>query len=659
MSSFLIAMANHFCCSWSLPCFLPFLFLLPRVNSIHFKISRFDPEATNIVYEGDAQPYVGAVDFNSVSYLCRVGRVSYAQSVPIWDSGTNKVADFTTHFSFFIDTLNRNISMYAAGLAFFLAPVGFEIPPNSAGGFLGLFNTTTSDSPRNQIVLVEFDTFPNPQWDPPVQHVGINTNSISSAKYTPWNFSLYSGKTADTWISYNATTKNLSVTWNYPNTTIFQLNFSLSHHIDLKQILPEWVKVGISAATSHFQEGHRLVSWEFSSSLEIKKTKGKNIKNIKLIVVLAVLGILMTVVSISFVFYRRWKKVKEEREERTNVSSINDDLERGAGPRRFSYGDLVVATNNFSNQRKLGEGGFGAVYKGYFNDIDTAVAVKKIARGSRQGKKEYITEVKIISRLRHRNLVQLIGWCHDGGKFLLVYEFMSNGSLDSYLFGKKAPLTWPLRYKIACGLASAVLYLHEEWEQCVVHRDIKSSNIMLDSSFNVKLGDFGLARLMDHELGPLTTGLAGTLGYMAPEYIRTGRASKASDVYSFGVVALEIATGRRSVDPKKKNSHVSLVEWVWHLYGSGNLLSSVDERLHTEFDGKQIERLMMVGLWCAHPDSNLRPSIRQAIQVLDFDVALPNLPLNMPIPTYHQPEATASSSSNEPFLTNSSLNVGR
>ncbi|WRX08039.1 Protein kinase domain - like 10 [Theobroma cacao] len=650
-------MANHFCCSWSLPCFLPFLFLLPCVNSIHFKISRFDPEATNIVYEGDARPYVGAVDFNSVSYLCRVGRVSYAQSVPIWDSGTNKVADFTTHFSFFIDTLNRNISMYAAGLAFFLAPVGFEIPPNSAGGFLGLFNTTTSDSTRNQIVLVEFDTFPNPEWDPPVQHVGINTNSISSAEYTPWNFSLYSGKTADAWISYNATTKNLSVTWNYQATTISQHNFSLSHHIDLKQILPERVKIGFSAATSHFQEGHRLLFWEFSSSLEIKETKGKKTKNVKLIAVLAVLlGILVTVVSVLFVFFRRWKKMKEEREERTNLTSINDDLERGAGPRRFSYTDLVVATNNFSNQRKLGEGGFGAVYKGYFNDIDTAVAVKKIAKGSRQGKKEYITEIKIISRLRHRNLVQLIGWCHDGVEFLLVYEFMSNGSLDSHLFGKKTPISWPFRYKIARGLASALLYLHEEWEQCVVHRDIKSSNVMLDSSFNVKLGDFGLARLMDHELGPLTTGLAGTLGYMAPEYIRTGRASKASDVYSFGIVALEIAAGRKSVDPIEENSQRGLVEWVWHLYGTGNLISAVDQRLHADFDEKQIECLMIVGLWCAHPDSNLRPSIRQAIQVLDFDVALPNLPVKMPVPTYHQP--IASSGSNEPLMTDSNLEVG-
>lgn len=228
-----------------------------------------------------------------------------------------------------------------------------------------------------------------------------------------------------------------------------------------------------------------------------------------------------------------------------------------------------MATNNFSADRKLGEGGFGCVYRGFLTDLDTAIAVKKISRESKQGKKEYITEVKIISSLRHRNLVQLIGWCHDLTQFLLVYEFMPNGSLDSHLFGQKAPLVWAVRYKIALGLASALLYLHEEWEQCVVHRDIKSSNIMLDSGFNVKLGDFGLARLMDHELGPQTTGIAGTFGYLAPEYVTTGKVSKESDVYSFGVVALEIACGRKAATFIEGKCEIGLVQWIWELHGNG------------------------------------------------------------------------------------------
>ncbi|KAE8675655.1 L-type lectin-domain containing receptor kinase IX.1 [Hibiscus syriacus] len=652
-------MANPFSGVLSLLQLLLFTFILPCVSSISFNITRFDSDATDVLYQGSARPNVGAVEFTSLTYMCQVGRVIYAESVPIWDSETRQVTDFTTHFSFIIDTQGQARLNYAAGLAFFLAPIGSEIPPNSAGGFLGLFNTTTSDSSRNQEVHVEFDTFPNPEWDPSVEHVGININSISSVTYAPWNFSLYSEVTADAWISYNASTRNLSVTWSYQNSTS-QGNSSLSHQIDLSEILPETAIVGVSAATSYFIERHQLVSWEFNSSLERKATKAKNRNRIRITVGLAVpFGVLIIGGCIGFqiLFWLRRKRSYRNIE---RTSGINDDLEKGTGPRKFSYRDLASATNNFSEHRKLGEGGFGAVYRGYLNDLGMAVAVKRISSGSRQGRKEYVTEVKVISQLRHRNLVQLIGWCHDRNEFMLVYEFMPNGSLDSHLFGNKAPLTWPVRHRISLGLASAILYLHEEWEQCVVHRDIKSSNVMLDSSFNVKLGDFGLAKLMDHELGPKTTGLAGTLGYLAPEYISTGRASKESDVYSFGVVLLEIATGRKSVDPGGK-SDMGLVEWIWGLYGKGELLLAVDRKLDKDFDEKQMECLMIVGLWCAHPDCNSRPSIRQAIHVLHSELPMPNLPVKMPVPMYHVSLPSVFPGSEEPSVTysNSSLNVGR
>ncbi|KAJ7943774.1 putative Kinase [Quillaja saponaria] len=333
------------------------------------------------------------------------------------------------------------------------------------------------------------------------------------------------------------------------------------------KVLPAWVTIGFSAATVSYLERHTLLSCEFNSTLKLKEMNGNMAEKIRLVVGLSVSGgVLIAGVIVGYAILRSWKIKKRRKEETANLTSINDELERGIDPKRFSYRDLVLATNNFSSQRKLGQDGFGAVYRGYLADIGMAIAVKKISRGSKQGKKEYITEVKIISRLGHRNLVQLIGWCHDGDEFHLVYEFMPNGSLDYHLFRNKTPLGWAVRHKISLGLASALLYLHEEWEQCVVHRDIKSSNIMLDSSFNVKLGDFGLAKLMDHELGPQTTGLAGTLGYLAPEYVTTGRASKESDVYSFGVVALEIATGKKSVDPMRD---YGLVEWVWNHYGRG------------------------------------------------------------------------------------------
>ncbi|XP_030496596.2 L-type lectin-domain containing receptor kinase IX.1 [Cannabis sativa] len=647
--------------------FFLFLFLcfFPPIDSLHFQKSRFDVTDTNMVYQGDALPTVGAVELiNKKNYACRVGWATYAEKVPMWDSNDpKKVADFTTHFSFSIIIEGSN---YGHGLVFFLAPAGFQMVPNSSGGFLGLFNTTTSDSSLNQIVMVEFDSFSNEEWDPPYEHVGINNNSIHSAVSTPWNASLHSGRNADVWISYNASTKNLSVSWSYQATSSPKENTSLSYIVDLKQALPSWVMVGFSAATGIYGERTVLNSWEFSSSLDVKEVKESDAKRVRLIVGLTVAsGVLIVSLILSLLLFWRIKQKKKEKqkdkEKEGNLISINnDDLERGAGPKRFSYKDLASATNNFSDERKLGEGGFGAVYRGYLPDLDAFVAVKKISRGSRQGKKEYLTEVKIISQLRHRNLVQLMGWCHDRNEFVLVYEFMPNGSLDSHLFGKRTPVPWAVRYKISLGLASALLYLHEEWERCVVHRDIKSSNIMLDSNFNVKLGDFGLARLMDHELGPQTTGLVGTLGYLAPEYISTGRASKESDVYSFGVVALEIATGRKAVSHLEKDHDEmgSLVEWVWNLYGKGKLITAMDEKMEKDFNQKQVECLMIIGLWCAHPDRSMRPSIRQAIQVLNFEATWPNLPMNMPVPTYHIPDSTPSVSSGDPFIS-TSIEAGR
>ncbi|ERN14415.1 hypothetical protein AMTR_s00033p00240010 [Amborella trichopoda] len=212
---------------------------------------------------------------------------------------------------------------------------------------------------------------------------------------------------------------------------------------------------------------------------------------------------------------------------------------------------------------------------------------------------------------------------------------MPNKSLDSHLFGACIGLTWDLRYKIASDLASALLYLHEEWEQCAVHRDIKSSNVMLDSNFNAKLGDFGLARFVEHGHASQTTVIAGTMGYLAPECIITGRASKESDIFSFGAVALEIVCGRRPVELTVDNLSVRLLEWVWELYQTGRLFEAVDERLGSDYEKEQMERLMVVGLWCSQPDESLRPSIRQVIQVLNFQDSLPELPLHMPMLIYY------------------------
>ncbi|XP_057840975.2 L-type lectin-domain containing receptor kinase IX.1-like [Cryptomeria japonica] len=271
-------------------------------------------------------------------------------------------------------------------------------------------------------------------------------------------------------------------------------------------------------------------------------------------------------------------------------------------PRHFKLDDLMAGTNNFSETLKLGQGGFGGVYKCNLAQTNEIVAVKRISEGSKQGIKEFISEVSIASRLRHRNLVQLLGWCHELDQLFLVYEYMFNGSLDRRIFTKgrreeeSQVLQWSTRYKIVSEIANALLYLHEEWDECVVHRDVKSSNILLDRNFGAKIGDFGLARMVKHERLAQTTQAAGTLGYLAPECVASGKTGPESDVYSFGAVALEIACGKKAIDVSLVEFDMRLVAWAWDLYSRGRLLEGADVRLNGEFEEKEMERLMVVGL---------------------------------------------------------------
>ncbi|KAL3538727.1 hypothetical protein ACH5RR_002093 [Cinchona calisaya] len=638
------------------------LFRVPDAFALYFNLSSINEYDTNssINITGDANissqgiqvtPNEGSMGVLGVRG--KAGRATYVNPVRLWAKASRILTDFTTHFTFTIDLIDDS-PKYADGMAFFLAPFGSSIPINADGSGLGLIGGNVA-APENvdPFVAVEFDTFRN-SWDPPTTHVGININSMKSVTNMSWLNNISQGVVNHAWISYNSTSMNLEVTFTgfYSNRTT---NGNLNFVVDLRHYLPEWVTIGFSAATGIWFEKNTIMSWEFNSSLQIGENpeESKSIPNPQsnsttvvtekkkskaailngLSVGLPV-GAVLIIVLAALISYFLWKKNREQKDGFLDLS-MDDEFEKGSGPKKFSYNELAQATNNFDEHRKLGEGGFGGVYRGFLGNL--CLAVKKVSKGSKQGQKEYASEVKIISHLRHRNLVQLIGWCHDKTELILVYEFMPNGSLDSHLYKETSPLNWPVRYKIAQGVASALLYLHEEWEQCVLHRDIKSSNIMLDSSFNPKLGDFGLARLVDHENGSQTTVLAGTLGYMAPECVITGRANKESDVYSFGVVALEIACGRRPINVQAQEDRVRTVEWVWSLYGMGKLLEAADPKLNGDFDEQEIERLMVVALWCSHPDSNVRPSIRKAINVLNFEAELPILPSKMPVPTYLDP----------------------
>ncbi|KAM7486938.1 hypothetical protein LguiA_002947 [Lonicera macranthoides] len=643
-------------------------------QQLSFNFTNFDPNNRELNYSGDSTAWDHVIqltiNLKNKNMNSSIGRVTYFKPMQLWDKSSKAQADFTTHFSFTIDA--DTVNFFGDGMAFFLAPVNFPLPRRGEGAGLGLvcgeqIINSTFNSTLNPFVAVEFDTFVNKNWDPDLGygHVGIDVNSMISVKnVTWWDQIPIPSPIYEAWVTYNSTTKNLSVVFTSYINDYGSLE-SLYEIIDLSKYLPEWVSFGFSAATGDCFEIHNLHSWEFSSNIKIvdvispissispiisispspleqvvnNTTVKKRGNNRKVVVGFSVGGstfglILISLLGFILFRYRRNEMKSVEKKEEAAFFEFSSEFENETGPKKFSYKELAVATNDFVEEGKVGEGGFGGVYKGFLRELNSYVAVKRVSRGSKQGIKEYASEVRTISRLRHRNLVQLIGWCHEERELLLVYEYMPNGSLNYHLFKESGFLTWAMRYSIAKGLASALLYLHEEWEQCVLHRDIKSSNIMLDLSFNAKLGDFGLARLVDHDKGAQTTLLAGTMGYMAPECVITGQASKGSDVYSFGIVALEIASGLKPMDQKGVEGQVRLVDRIWDLYGLGKLLEGADPKLCGDFDDSQMECLMIVGLWCAHPDHSLRPSIRQAVQVLSLEAPLPNLPSAMPVPTY-------------------------
>ncbi|XP_059647958.1 L-type lectin-domain containing receptor kinase IX.1-like [Cornus florida] len=630
-----------------------FFLLIPFASPLYFNLPNITNDNNSSIHiTGDAyiseqgiQVTPDPDDYQNASSLTwKGGRATYVEPLHLWDRDTGQLADFNTHFSFLIARSSLTDSI-GFGLAFFLAPNGSNIPDNALGGRLGL----TNNEEANAFVAVEFDTYRDDQWEAgyPFNHVGININSSSSVTHKPWYDIFNNGTTNDAWISYDSSSQNLSVVF-----TLVGENSTIEKHdlgcvVDLRDILPEWVTFGFSASTSNLFEKNSIKSWEFNST-SLNIGDGKEESKTGLVVGLSV-GSCVLVVVLALVGIVLWKrKSRGERREDVIVDSsigqredlivdpsLEEEFGKGMGPRKFSYNELARATNYFAEAEKLGEGGFGGVYRGFLGELKSYVAVKRISKGSKQGLKEYAAEVKIIGQLRHRNLVRLIGWCHEQSELLIVYEVMQNGSLDSHLFKERSLLSWEVRYRIAQDIASALLYLHEEWEQWVVHRDIKSSNVMLDSDFNAKLGDFGLARLIDHGKGPSTTDVAGTIGYMAPEYFTTWKASKETDIYSFGIVVLEIACGRKSIDPNSDETQKVLVNWMWDLYGRGRLLEAADQKLGGDFDEQEMECLMIVGLWCAHRDPNLRPSIRQAAHVLSFESPLPVLidPTSLALPT--------------------------
>ncbi|KMZ57185.1 putative Kinase [Zostera marina] len=565
-----------------------------------------------------------------------IGRAFYPSPLRFKNSTDGRAFSFSTSFVFAIVPEYQKLGGH--GLAFTIANSP-DLPGGLPSQYLGLLNASDVGNFSNHLFFVEFDTVQDFEFhDINDNHVGINVNNMRSnasedaAYYDDRNvrqhINLKSGKRIVVWIDYDGLGKLLNVTISTSSSKPSRPLISFG--LDLTQILHEVMYVGISSSTGLLASSHYLFGWTFKMNGEVESLRLSTLpslpvhekKNLAVIIgapATALIVILAAIILTGYVWYR------------VKMADVIEPWERQYGPHRYSYKELRKATSGFSDNDLLGFGGFGKVYKGTLPKTKVKVAVKRIARNSRQGLREFVAEIASIGRLRHRNLVQLQGWCRRREDLLLVYDYMENGSLDTFLFdqtdlsvgGKKPLLPWWQRFHILRGVASALFYLHEEWEHVVIHRDVKASNVLLDSEMNGKLGDFGLAKLYEHGANPSTTRVVGTLGYLAPETTRSGKATTISDVFSFGALMLEVVCGRRPIEPKAPPEELILVDWVWEKYATEKWEEAVDPKLAGIYEKEEVETTLKVGLMCSHPSPAFRPTMSEVIRYLNGEATIP------------------------------------
>ncbi|KAH9620766.1 hypothetical protein KSS87_007344 [Heliosperma pusillum] len=365
-----------------------------------------------------------------------------------------------------------------------------------------------------------------------------------------------------------------------------------------------------------------------NSSAPVRNGKQKKSSHTAIIAVAASIAVAVVLLCCTCLCVYHQKRIKYRLglEEITDTESL-----------QFDFRMIKEATNNFSIDNKLGQGGFGSVYKGRLQN-GQEIAVKRLSIDSGQGVDEFKTEVLLVAKLQHKNLVRLLGFCIHSNEKLLIYELLPNSSLDKVLLdpSNQMPLGWETRYMILAGIARGLLYLHEDSRLKIIHRDLKPSNILLDQSMNPKIADFGLARLVGtDQVQAVTSKIMGTYGYMPPEYTRTGRFSIKTDVYSFGIIILEVLTGHKCNSTSYPYEEESLVQRAWRLWTERSGIDLVDDRLNGNFSSEEVKRCIHISLLCIQEDANKRPTMDPIVSALNghlVEFPEPELPQE-PVPT--------------------------
>ncbi|KAF5731383.1 putative kinase [Tripterygium wilfordii] len=610
--------------------FIAILLLLSPATPIEF-VYNTDFNSTNLLTYGSATIQSSILALTNDTTMT-IGRALYPLKIPTKQPDSSTPIPFSTSFIFSIAPYKNLLRGH--GFAFVVVP-STGISGVTTGQFLGLFNLTNNGNSSNHVFAVEFDLFKNEEYnDTDANHVGVDENSLtSSASHTAgfWTgendsqfkeLTLNNGVNYQVWIDCEDSRINVTMA---KAGDIRPARPLISTFLNLSGIFLDEMYVGFSGATGQLVQSHKILAWSFSNSnfsigdalvtmnLPSFVLPKESVFRSKGFIVGVSLGCLFCIGSIGSVYLLILRRREMKRKQKEDI----EDWELEYWPHRIDSQEIYAATKGFSEENVIGIGGNGKVYKGVMTG-EIEVAVKRIPLQEEGSVRTFLPEISILGRLKHRNLVGIRGWCkRDKGSLALVYDYMENGSLDKRIFGsdESSTLSWNERIKVLKDVASGLLYLHQGWQAVVLHRDIKASNVLLDKDMNARLGDFGLARLLDLDQSTTSTRVIGTVGYMAPEMVRTGRASAKTDVFGFGVLVLEVVCGRRPIEDGKP----SLIDWLWRLMERGELVSALDDRIKGKggYSEQEVERVLGLGLLCSHWDTNLRPKMRQVVKILE------------------------------------------